>query len=78
MAEVFQQGAGVTSLFSHLSLLTRVGKTYLFVGEDRGVTKAGKKLSFFSRFYIRENYAAETDSKVKTRISWPGKQAARS
>lgn len=78
MAEVFQQGAGVTSLFSHLSLLTRGGKTHLFVGEDCGVTKAHKKLSFISRFYVRENYAPETDSKVKTQISWPGKQAARS
>lgn len=46
--------------------------------EDYGVTKAGKKLSFISRFYIREKYAPERDSKVKTGISCPGKQAARS
>lgn len=48
------------------------------MGEDYGATEAGKKLFFISRFYIRENYAPETDSKVKTPISGPGKQAARS
>jgi len=40
-----QQGLAVTSLFSSLALLTRGGKTHLFVllQEDHGETKLGKK-----------------------------------